>query len=31
MRRGVMVQHGTQADVVKRVSSSVLDAEHERR
>lgn len=29
--RGVMVRHGAQEDVVKRVSRSVFDAEHDRR
>lgn len=29
--RGVTVRHGTHAEVVKRVSRSVFDAEHERR
>lgn len=31
LRMGVIVRHGAQADVVKRVSRSVFDAEHERR
>jgi hypothetical protein len=31
MRSGVMVRHGAQAEVVKRISSSVFEAEHERR
>jgi hypothetical protein len=29
--RGAMVRHGAQAGVVKRVNSSVFEAEHERR
>jgi hypothetical protein len=30
-RSGVMVRHGVQAEVVKRVRSRVFEAEHERR
>jgi hypothetical protein len=31
VRSGVMVRHRAQAEVVKRVSGSVFEAEHERR
>jgi hypothetical protein len=31
VRSGVMVRHGAQAEVVKSVSNSVFEAEHERR